>query len=148
MSTRDGARRRVRCETYPGVGVTSRSFFSFVVVFVFATLGWATPVALAKSTNIPAPDGSLRPSAANGLSERVIEPENFAEAAHGSEGGLPGGYFQDSAATEEARKIGEYVLRKVNCLRARSDPPCAELSTAHVMDHYYKVTKPSTSLAT
>ena len=141
MSTRDGARRRVRCETHPRVGVTSRSFFSFVVVFVFATLGWATPVALAKSTNIPPSEGSTRPTAANGLSERVIEPENFAEAAHGSDGGLPGGFFQDSAATEEARKIGEYVLRKVNCLRARSDPPCAELSTAHVMDHYYKVTE-------
>ena len=114
-----------------------------LVLVVVATL--VTPVAMASSMptlpdSVP-PGGTTRPSVANGLSERVIEPESFEDAAHGSEGGLPGGYFQDSAATRDARKIGEYVLRKVNCLRARNDPPCGALSTAHVMDHYYKVTE-------
>ena len=121
-----------------------------LVSFVVATPGWLTSVAMAASgawttstSDVPpaAPGGAMRPSVANGLSERVIEPESFVDAAHGARGGLPGGYFQDSAATKEARKVGEYVLRKVNCLRARADPPCEALSTAHVIDHYYKVTE-------
>ena len=41
----------------------------------------------------------------------------------------PGGFFRLSGDNNGSRAVGEFVLRKINCLRALNSPPCGEDGT-------------------